>query len=326
MLTEIYPKIFKNEIPLPKSPLKAINSYIIISEHRNLIIDTGFNTAECQTELMKGLKELNINLENTDLLITHMHMDHSGLAPVLKKCGVQDIYFSQIDGEIFNEASKKELLFKSLNRMLGFESDIPIKFGKEFGTRHTEPIEFNSLSEGDNVVVGDYCFEVVDIPGHTPGHIGLYERKHKLFFCGDHILDEITPNITFWGFEQDILATYFQSLNKVYEYEIDYLFTAHRKIIRNHRERINELLRHHAERLQEILTILREGRKTPIEMAASMHWDLSHKKWGDFPSSQKWFASGEALSHLEHLFHIGLVDRKDKAGVLLYGLKANSTI
>lgn len=321
MITEIFPKIFKNEIPLPKNPLKAINSYIIISESRNLIIDTGFNTVECQTELMKGLEELNIDLSKTDLLITHMHTDHSGLAPALKKLGAQVIYFSQIDGEILNQTSKRDLFFKSLNQLLGFESDNRIKFGKEFGTRQTEPLEYSPLFEGDKVVIGAYTFEVVDIPGHTPGHIGLYERNHKLFFCGDHILDEITPNITFWGFEQDILATYFKSLNKVYEYEIDYLFTAHRKIIRDHRKRITELLHHHEERLQEILGILRDDRKTPVEVAASMHWDLSHKKWDDFPSSQKWFASGEALSHLEHLVHIGLVEKIDMAGVLLYGLK-----
>jgi len=321
MITEVYPNIFKNEIPLPKNPLKAINSYIIVSESRNLIIDTGFNTVECQTELMKGLEELNIDLNKTDLFITHMHNDHSGLAPVLKKHGVQVIYFSQIDGEIYNQTSKRDMFFKSLNQLLGFESDDSIEFGKEFGTKQTEPLEFRPLFKGDKVVIGDYSFEVVDIPGHTPGHIGLYERKHKLFFCGDHILDEITPNITFWGFEQDILAIYFKSLNKVYEYEIDYLFTAHRKIIRDHQKRITELLYHHEERLKEILGILREGRKTPVEMAASMQWDLSHKEWSDFPSSQKWFASGEALSHLEHLVHIGLVERLDKTGVLLYGLK-----
>lgn len=321
MITEVYPNIFKNEIPLPKNPLKAINSYIIISENRNLIIDTGFNTAECQTELMRGLEELNIDLKKTDLLITHMHTDHSGLAPVLKKHGVQAIYFSQADGDLFNQTSKRDSFYQTLNQIFGFKSDNSLSFGKEFGTRLIEPLEFIPLFEGNEVVLGDYCFEVVDIPGHTPGHIGLYERKHRLFFCGDHILDEITPNITFWGFEQDILATYLNSLNKVYEYEIDYLFTAHRKIIRDHQKRIIELLGHHEERLKEILTILRDGKKTASEMAASMHWDLSHKRWEDFPHSQKWFASGEALSHLEHLVHIGLVDREDKTGMLLYGLK-----
>ena len=321
MITEIYPNIFKNEIPLPKNPLKAINSYIIISESRNLIIDTGFNTIECQTELIKGLEELNLDLDKTDLLITHMHVDHSGLAPFLKERGVQAVYFSQIDATILNQTTERDLFFKSLNQQLGFESEKPLTFGKEFGTMQTGPLEFSPLFEGNKIKVGNYCFEVVDIPGHTPGHIGLYERNHKLFFCGDHILDEITPNITFWGFEYDILATYFKSLKKVYNFEIDYLFTAHRRIIRDHQVRITELLRHHEKRIKEILSILRDGRKNPVEMAAAMHWDLSHKKWADFPFSQKWFASGEALSHLEHLVHIGLVERTDNKGVLLYGLK-----
>jgi len=320
VITEVYPNIFKNEIPLPKNPLRAINSYIILSENRNLIIDTGFNTPECLTELMRGLEELNIDLKKTDLLITHMHTDHSGLAPVLKKHGVHSIFFSQTDGDLFNQTSKRDSFYHTLNQIFGFKSDDSLSFGKEFGTRLVEPLEFIPLFEGNEVVVGNYCFEVVDIPGHTPGHIGLYEREHKLFFCGDHILDEITPNITFWGFEQDILATYLKSLNKVHEYEIDYLFTAHRKIIRDHQKRIIELLGHHEKRLNEILTILRDGQKTASEMAASMHWDLSHKRWADFPHSQKWFASGEALSHLEHLVHIGLVNRTDKNGTFLYGI------
>lgn len=321
MITEVYPNIFKNEIPLPKNPLKAINSYIIISEKRNLIIDTGFNTAECRTELMSGLEELNIDLGKTDLLVTHMHMDHSGLAPFLKKQGVQAVYFSQIDGDIFNQTSKRNRFLQTMNQLLGFGRDNSLEFGKEFGANPVEPLEFIPLFEGNEVVVGDYCFEVVDIPGHTPGHIGLYERKHKLFFSGDHILDPITPNITFWGFEQDILATYMKSLNKVYAYEIDYLFTAHRIIIRNHKKRIEELLGHHEERLQEIMTLLRNGKKTASEMASLMHWDLSHKSWKDFPHSQKWFAAGEAMSHLEHLLHIGLVEREDKDGMLVYRLK-----
>lgn len=320
MITEVYPNIFKNEIPLPKNPLKAINSYIIVSENRNLIIDTGFNTAECQTELMRGLEELNIDLKITDLLITHMHTDHSGLAPFLKKQGVQAVYFSQTDGDLFNQTSKRDSFYHTLNQIFGFDIDNSLSFGKEFGTRLVEPLEFIPLFEGNEIIVGDYCFKVVDIPGHTPGHIGLYEKKHRLFFCGDHILDEITPNISFWGFEQDILATYMTSLNKLYDYDIDYLFTAHRKIIRDHKKRILELLDHHEERLEEVLMILRGGKKTASGMAALMHWDMSHKRWEDFPHSQKWFASGEALSHLEHLVHLGLVEQIETSGTVLFGL------
>ncbi|WP_088227025.1 MBL fold metallo-hydrolase [Desulfosporosinus sp. FKB] len=321
MITEVYPGIYKNEIPLPKNPLRAINSYILLSDTRNLVIDTGFNTLECQTALLEGLNELNVDLSKTDLLITHMHMDHSGLAPVLKKLGVNTVYFSEVDGDLFNQTSKRDAFFQTLNKIFGFKTDVASAFGKEFGKRHTEPLEFTPLAEGDKLIIGDYCLEIVDIPGHTPGQIGLYERRHRLFFCGDHILDEITPNITFWGFEQDILATYLRSLDKVIEYDIDYLFTAHRKIIRDHRSRIKELIAHHDERLREVLDILCEGRKTTGEVAASMHWDLSYKKWEDFPHPQKWFASGEALSHLEHLAHIGKVERIEEDEALFYQLK-----
>ncbi|MGI6120486.1 MAG: MBL fold metallo-hydrolase [Desulfosporosinus sp.] len=318
MITEVYPNIYRNEIPLPKNPLKALNSYIITSKKRNLIIDTGLNKSECQTAFMSGLKELNIDLKKTDLLITHMHIDHSGLVPVLKKYGVQTIYFSKTDGELFNQIPYRDYL--AINKIFGLKKNHAITSNKEFGTIMFEPLVFAPLYEGNEVVLGDYCFEVVDIPGHTPGHIGLYERKYRLFFCGDHILDEITPHIAFWGFEQDILATYLNSLKKMYMYEIDYLFTAHRQIIRDHRKRIIELLDHHDERLKEVLTILRSGKMTPSETASYMQWDLSQKEWQDFPPAQKWFASGEALSHLEHLVHSGIVGRNDNNGTFFYTL------
>jgi glyoxylase-like metal-dependent hydrolase (beta-lactamase superfamily II) len=318
---EVYPNIYKNEIPLPKNPLRAINSYIILSDNKNLIIDTGFNTPECQAALMEGIKELNIDLNKTELLVTHMHTDHSGLAPFLKKQGVQTVYFNQVDGELFNQTSKRDLFYRTLNQIFGFKNDQSLSFGKEFGERQVEPLEFMPLSEGHELEVGNYRFEVVDIPGHTPGHIGLYERKQKIFFCGDHILDEITPNITFWGFDQDILATYFASLKKVREYDINILFTAHRKMIRDYQTRIDELIVHHEERLKEILEILKDERKTTGQIAAAMRWDLSYKKWEDFPHPQKWFASGEALSHLEHLVHTGLVERINEDGVFFFKLK-----
>ena len=177
-----------------------------------------------------------------------------------------------------------------------------------------EPIDFVSLQEGDILNVGNYHLEVVDIPGHTPGHIGLYEKKHKLFFGGDHILDSITPNIAFWGFDEDILDTYFKSLNKIYNYDIKTVFPSHRKIVRNHKKRINELLEHHGKRLEEIKEIIKDNKMTVRDVASKMHWDLRHNSWEDFPNPRKWFASGEAMSHLEHLVCIGEVDKNIENG------------
>lgn len=320
MITEVYPQIFVNIIPLPRNPLRVINSYVIMSESKNLIVDTGFNTAECQAELMKGLNELGVDLAKTELFNTHMHTDHSGLTPVLKREGVKTVYFSRQDGELYNNISRKESFSQTilgLNQIYGLTSKNP--FSKDFG-KAPEPLDFTPLAEGNEIRVGDYCFEAVDIPGHTPGHLGLYERKHRLFFCGDHILDEISPNVTFWGFEQDILAIYLDSLKKVYAYDIDYLLTGHRNIIKDHRKRIKELFEHHQERLNEVRSILEDGPKTVGELAPLMNWDVGDKTWEELPSAQKWFASGEAMSHVEHLVSTGLVGRNESNGQMFYKL------
>lgn len=312
MIREVYPQIFLNEIPLPKNPLKALNSYIIRSESQSLIIDTGFNLQVCRNAFMDGIKELDISLSNTKLLLTHMHPDHSGLAPDLIKEGAK-AFIGKVDGEILNNIGKPNEQYSDSKKLFDLEE-------QDLNTRYIgkiEPIDYIPLNEGDEIEVGNYLFEVIDIPGHTPGHIGLYERKHQLFFCGDHILDRISPNITVWGLDQDILATYLNSLEKVSKINIDYLFTGHRDIIRNHEERIDQIYQHHINRLKEIIQIIQQGRKSIRQTAEKMHWDLSDR-WEDFSDMQKWFAAGEAMSHLEHLVAIGLAKRTCYDDTLFY--------
>ena len=318
MITQVYTNIYKSEIPLPNNPLKAINSYIVCSEDRNLIIDTGFNSPACKEAFMQGIHGLKIDLDKTDLLVTHLHSDHSGLAAALHQKGIP-VYAGEVDGRLINEMTKEAYWdrFKDYGKLFDLEKD-DISFHDHPGYKYCpkESIDFIYLKEGNRIPIGDYVFEVVEIPGHTPGHIGLYERKHKLFFCGDHILDRITPNITFWGFEQDILSVYLDSLQKVAQYDIDLLLTAHRNILRDHKARIQQLCEHHKIRLNEILHIIGENKKSVRDTAASMHWELRYDRWEDFPSPQKWFAAGEAMSHLEHLVALGKAEKTNERGML----------
>ena len=83
IIEEVLPNLFRIEIPLPKNPLKAVNSYVIKSSERNLIIDTGFNQEECESAMQTGLRKLEIDLRKTDFFITHLHDDHIGLVPKL---------------------------------------------------------------------------------------------------------------------------------------------------------------------------------------------------------------------------------------------------
>ena len=72
MAEEILPNIFREEIPLPQNPLKAINSYVIKEGGRFLMIDTGMNRPECLQAMQAYIKEIGVDLEKTDFFITHL--------------------------------------------------------------------------------------------------------------------------------------------------------------------------------------------------------------------------------------------------------------
>lgn len=320
MLTEVYPKVYRNEIPLPNFPLKTINSYIIVSEQRNIIVDTGFNTEAGRAAILKGIRELNIDLKKTDLILTHMHPDHAGMALFLQKLGAT-VYIGQTDRELLNSIILKEAKapFEALAEMLSFEKEIFPSLANLYGDNSTKEVVFHPLREGDTLSIGDYVFEVVNTPGHTPGHIGLYERKHKLFFCGDHILDHISPSVMFWGFEQDALGIYMKSLAKVYSLNVKLLFTGHFDLITNHRKRIKELISLCEERIQETKDLMGKGNMTPHETAANLHWNIK-EKWEDFSKMQRFMAVSETLTHLEHLTHKKNLKRCHIKGTLYYEL------
>ena len=56
------------------------------------------------------------------------------------------------------------------------------------------------------------------------------------------------------------------------------------------------------------------------QVASHMHWDLTYDSWEKFPSFQKWFATGEAIAHLEYLAKRNKVLRTQKGQRLVYEL------
>lgn len=51
----------------------------------------------------------------------------------------------------------------------------------------TADVKLYPLSEGDQFSCGEYCLEVIEIPGHTYGSVALWDRKKKLLFPGDSV-------------------------------------------------------------------------------------------------------------------------------------------
>ena len=321
MPEELYPGLYRNKIPLPKSPLKYLNSYVVKGDERNLVIDTGLNRDVCKEAMMEGLAELDISLESVDLFITHLHADHFGLVSEMATANTR-IYFNKPDSEMIENWQGFDPMIRYGGKHGFPESALRDALdqhpGFKYGTGWMPGLSL--ISDGDTLTYGPYEFACVQTPGHTQGHTCLYNAKHRFLIAGDHILYDITPNIQCWNEDTDPLKAYMESLDKVYQLPVDRVLPGHRNLFDNYQDRIDELKNHHIDRLEEILGILADSAQalSAYQVASRMHWDISAKDWEAFPVAQKWFATGEAIAHLRLLENEGRIHREQADPVILF--------
>ncbi|MBU1275506.1 MAG: MBL fold metallo-hydrolase [Proteobacteria bacterium] len=302
MIEEVSPGLFRVNIPLPNSPLKYLNSYFVLGSPRNLIVDTGLNRPECLEAMRQGIEELGVNLERTDFFITHLHADHFALTPKIAKEGSR-IFFNRPEAEIIEAGGGWEPMIEygGLNGFPRDELEAALNNhpGYKFGSEWVPQLSL--INDGDILSVGDYNFSCLLTPGHTLGHTCLWEADKGILLAGDHILDDITPNIQCWKDDCDPLANYLDSLDKVSHLKVKLVLPGHRRLINDCGRRIIELKDHHHQRLDEIVGILASSPLSAYQTAARMSWDINCRSWEEFPVAQKWFATGEALAHLRYL-------------------------
>ena len=323
MIEEIFPDLFRIKIPLPDTPLKYLNAYVIRAEPRSLIVDTGLNHDVCFEAMRAGLAEIGLDMSKADLFITHMHADHFGLVTRMATDSTQ-VFFNRLDAEIIENwqgfepmihyAVKSGLPEGALRKALDKHP------ARKFGTDWRPPLQI--LSDGHQIPIGRYRFTCVHTPGHTQGHMCLYEPAHKILIAGDHLLIDITPNIQCWSENDDPLNSYMASLDKVRAMDVAHVLPGHRRLFDDCRRRVDELKTHHEHRLEEVMEILvaRPG-LSAFETASFMTWDIAAENWDAFPPAQKWFATGEAISHLRHLENKGRIFRKTEDPVITYAVK-----
>lgn len=321
MIEEIRPNFYRVEIPLPNSPLKTLNSYVIRSAERNLIVDTGLNRDECLDAMQAGLNELNLELVKTDFFITHLHADHFGLIGRLAT-DTSKIYFNRPETELIEARGGWEPMIDYAGKNGYPKNDLRAALESHPGHKFASEWipETSVVDDGDEISVGEYLFKFVFTPGHSKGHMCLYEPTQKILVAGDHILVDITPNIQCWSDIDNPLKNYLKSLDKVSRLDIELTLPAHRRLIKSPNARINQLIEHHHKRLNEVVSILNDGPQHAYQVASRLTWDLDTDSWDAFPQAQKWFATGEAIAHLRYLEEEGQITREVKDNVIRYCL------
>ncbi len=115
-------------------------------------------------KLMAQVEKLGIKL--TKMLLTHGHLDHAGGAADIKaKLGLPIIGPHKEDKFWLDQIEDNAAQYNMT------------------GLKCCEPDQW--LNDGDSVDVGNVKLEVYHTPGHTPGHVILFDRTHRVAFVGD---------------------------------------------------------------------------------------------------------------------------------------------
>ncbi len=322
MPEKIMEGVYRLAIPLKGNPLKELNAYLIRGE-RSLLIDTGFRNESCRRALFGQLESLGLYPGDVDVLLTHLHPDHSGLCR--EAAGETGrIYISRPDSYSIGPTPRwRDHWDRTISRMLseGFPEELVSQFPMLDPRRSTAPprdIPHFCIEDGDAVEVGGYRLQCRMTPGHTPGHMCFWMEEQGVLFLGDHVLFDISPNITFWVDFPDSLGRYMESLREIAKLDVRLALPAHRRSGAL-RPRVEELLLHHAQRLKETVSILEDSPGlSAYDLAQKLSWRVHAEDWEHFPLMQKWFAFGETVAHLDHLAAQGRVRREAENGPARY--------
>lgn len=307
-LLEVCSNIYRIRIPMVGSTLQNINSYLIKGTKRNILIDTGYRNDTCIETIRRSMSEVGAKMEDTDILLTHFHNDHSGAATDLISPG-RKIYVPEQEYQFFgiakgpnvykesrrNRYLKEGISSKEFYDMMYFT--LPGSNGPDFFSDQFVPIKDN-----ERISTGNFTLTAIHTPGHTPGHMCYWEDAYKLMFTGDHILFDITPNIIPWPGVPNILGLYLYSLQKLQNYPAVLSLPGHREP-GSLAARLEEQICHHQRRLEECQSLIAlHPDQTARELTKMLSWNIhKSKKEKDIPLPILRYAFGECLSHLDYL-------------------------
>jgi glyoxylase-like metal-dependent hydrolase (beta-lactamase superfamily II) len=308
-------------------PVPDANVYMIEGPEGNMLIDSGGNTADAYNALGTDLKNYGFIIKDIkQIVITHAHPDHTGLATRIASFSGAGININEIEANDLRFRYEKYDEFVAENLEILKASGVPPEEASQLN--HMLPKEFMMpvnatalLKEGDTIIFDPFEFVVIETPGHSPGHVCLYETKKKFLFSGDTVLQEITPNIGYNPqYGKDMLGEFIKSLEKLYPLEVNLVFPGHGPAFSGMRQLIEALMRHHKERQRDIKRILEGSSKTPYQVAREVSWNVDVKdgKYEYLSILDRRLAITETVAHLEHMVADKEIGRMEENGVNIY--------
>jgi glyoxylase-like metal-dependent hydrolase (beta-lactamase superfamily II) len=315
--------------PGPGGASWPTNVYLIEGGDGHILVDCGWDSQESLWALQEGLKATLLKLRDIKkVVITHIHPDHYGLSGKLKQiCGAQ-LAIHRIDADFISPRYKDFAdLVEKTEHLLG-QNGVPpnelpeLKEASLWMNKYVTPDSPDiMLEDGDTISNDSFKLEVLWTPGHSPGHICLYEKERKFIITGDHVLYETTPHVGFNPLSGDNpLGDYIASLQKLERLKVYFVLPGHGPVFNALGLRTEKILQHHEHRKRAIMKSLHDGMKSAYAIAQEIPW-MTDRGGTAFRDLQVWdrrMAVTETIAHLKLLVTENRVANVDMDSTSLY--------
>lgn len=173
-------------------PLLRCNIWHVRGRDRDLVVDTGLGVA--------SLAEAAADLFGADVLAvaTHSHMDHLGGLHEFEHRAIHELEAEAaksaadalpLDVEMYDEEDLEWFASVGYDIAGGLLTAVPHDTFDPATHAMVGAAPTRTLAEGDTIDLGDRAFEVLHLPGHSPGSIGLWQADTGVLFSGDAVYD-----------------------------------------------------------------------------------------------------------------------------------------
>jgi glyoxylase-like metal-dependent hydrolase (beta-lactamase superfamily II) len=328
----VAPGVHRIPLPLPGDSLRAVNVYAIEDDTRIVLVDSGWHRPDSWEALRSALHQIGCEIGDiARVLVTHIHHDHFGQAPRIRSESGATVLLG--DGERASFETVMDPAARIRSREHGVDmlrnhggAALAAEWSAAIAAADAPPPGFALWEQPDvyaadeaTIELGARTLRVVETPGHTRGHVSLYDEGNGVLFTGDHVLPHITPSIGVEPFNDGhALARYLTSLSKVWGLPVTTVLPAHGPEFGDLRGRVDALLDHHATRLAACIEAVRDTERSAADVATMLPWTRHERRFDDLDLFNRYLAVNESIAHLELLRTEGTISRRHAGGTYVY--------
>jgi len=310
-LLTVGPGVWQLQLPIAWEN-GSVNCFLLPDGERVDLIDCGMSAPESFALIRAAVAELAGRQGRLRrLVVTHIHPDHYGGAGEMTEHDGAVLLLHRLEvPRVHPRYLEIDQLVEEVGRYLQVhgvpeaESDTMKNASRGMREWVRPAAPALQLDGTETIAMGGRRLRVEWTPGHSPGHVCLFDLESGLLFAGDTLLREMSPNIGLHPQSTpNPLDDYLEGLEHLMTLRPSLVLPSHGHPFTEAGERVEVLRSHHERRKEQILEVVGGDERSAWEVAVAV--------WGYRESQMEMrLALQEGLAHLQSLSRAGRLEKR----------------